>query len=162
MSETARDLQARLDALITDARAALAEVATLTRLSAADPAVLGEVGQHLAAARTEAAELRALLAAADLGAEAAPQRADLVMAAWRWSRELMASLVRLDAGLALAGEALANVTPLTRRRVTVRQGDTLQSVAQRELGDHRRWRELASLNNLAPGAPTPGSLWVPA
>lgn len=34
--------------------------------------------------------------------------------------------------------------------VPIRPGDSLQSLAQRELGDGLRWRELVSLNNLRP------------
>lgn len=56
---------------------------------------------------------------------------------------------RLALALSSGGD---RVTPYS-----VTTGDTLQSIAQRELGDWRKWSDIADLNNLDPGAPlTPG------
>lgn len=38
--------------------------------------------------------------------------------------------------------------PVAARTYTVRSGDTLSAIAARELGDHRRWQEIATLNDV--------------
>lgn len=84
--------------------------------------------------------------------------------AWTWqrrSRELLtraaARLVELERriGEVLAGREL--------RIVLVRQGETWQSIAQRELGDWNAWRQLLAANpSVLPGALGPGvSLVIP-
>jgi len=59
----------------------------------------------------------------------------------------------------VAGTAGSTLAGGRRVRVRVRPGDTLIAIARRELGDARRWREIAALNRLAdPGRLQAGSV----
>lgn len=50
------------------------------------------------------------------------------------------------------------------QQVTLNVGDTLQAIAQRQLGDYSQWRELADLNdlNIFESLPIGGSIRIPS
>lgn len=112
-------------------------------------------------------EIRALLRDLDPHDEIADwllvEEGARTIAMWRWRRQTRSALVavwgRVHATAAVAGELRG-----TRDRVVVvRDGDTWQSIAQRELGGWREWPRLLEANpGLSAGALTSGtSIVVP-
>jgi nucleoid-associated protein YgaU len=83
---------------------------------------------------------------------------------WAWRRTARRALV-LFGGQARAAKAIADelTTGQKRRVIVTREGETLQRIAQRELGDWREWpRILAANPTLDPGALSSGvSLVIP-
>ena len=68
--------------------------------------------------------------------------------------------VTIDTGV---GAPAPISTPSTERTYKVKSGDTLGSIAKRELGSTKRWTEIASLNNVQPERLKPGmTLKLPA
>jgi nucleoid-associated protein YgaU len=84
------------------------------------------------------------------------------LATWIWQRELRKSLGRMATGLLTLERQVGEVVSGQHRRtVVVRQGDTWQSIAQRELGDWQAWKALLEANSdVAPGALSPGTVLV--
>lgn len=81
---------------------------------------------------------------------------------WRWRRGVRAALVGLWLRVRAAGDVARELAGGQRRRVIVsREGDTLQTIAARELGDWRDWPRLLAANpTLTPGALASGTTLV--
>lgn len=99
---------------------------------------------------TDALELAAIVDAANS------------LALWRWRAAARQSTVRTLRQLRELQSILATFARgVEERLVTVRQGETLQSIAARELGDWREWRRLVERNpGLSPVFIAPGALIV--
>lgn len=131
-----------LTTLFTDAQALAGSVE-----STADVTGLRSEGQRVGA-RSRA--LRTQLDALTLSpAEGAEQ-----LAVCLWDRETRRSLLQVEAAGAALASSLGDVEPggYQQRRYIVGQGDTLQSIAQRLLGDWALWTQIVAANGLDPGA----------
>lgn len=84
------------------------------------------------------------------------------LALWRWrtsQRTLMIDF--LSQVVEMERLLLTIVSGIEERLVVVRQGETLQSIAARELGDWREWRRLLDRNpGLSPVSIDPGTTIV--
>ncbi len=70
-----------------------------------------------------------------------------LIALWRWRRETRGGLVDLlEQTRTVQDLAAEYVAGAKRKVITSRQGDTLQRIAQRELGDWREWPRLLAAN----------------
>lgn len=76
-----------------------------------------------------------------------------------WTLQSKQRLTRAEI-FSLIRRILAETRPVSRRRYLVRDGDTLQSIAERELGDFTRWIEIADANDLDTTDVTVGQLLV--
>lgn len=85
-----------------------------------------------------------------------------VIGAWLWQRQTRLGLSRAAAALVELERQVDQVLEGGHQRtVLVRARETWQSIAQRELGDWRAWRQLLAANPAAdPAEPTPGTLLV--
>lgn len=81
---------------------------------------------------------------------------------WRWRRGARGALLALWRRVRAAGDVARELAGGQRRRVIVsREGDTLQTIAARELGDWRDWPRLLAANpTLTPGALASGTTLV--
>lgn len=80
---------------------------------------------------------------------------------WRWERRLRRSLVGLEGRMRRTLEQVVELAEGRPSRLyAVKSGDTLQTIAARQLGDWTRWRELATINGLDAGPVTPGIVIV--
>lgn len=112
--------------------------------------------------RGEAREIRRGLDAVDAVDFLAVEDGQRVIQTWTWQREIRRSLTRMTFGL-IGLERMVDevVAGHQRRTVLVRQGDTWQAIAQRELGDWSAWRALLEANSdVSPGSLTPGTTLV--
>lgn len=109
--------------------------------------------------RADLTETRRYLDQVDPAAIAA--RPDDRVVLWRWERATRQALVLLDKA---AAEALVQAAELEggrqRRLHTVLQGETLQAIAQVELGDWAAWPKIATANGLRPGVLSPGTVLI--
>ncbi len=82
---------------------------------------------------------------------------------WNWRSNLLFDLVRLDSQLRVTLEDVEEILAGTVARIVVsRAGETLQTIAARELGSQEDWRRIADANGLTPGPLEPGtSLVIP-
>jgi len=87
---------------------------------------------------------------------------DQLVQAWKAERETRRQLVKLAGALLDLAEAVDRITDGDAREVYVsRQGDTLQRIAARLLGDWRAWTDLLEANpDLSPGPLASGTLVV--
>lgn len=158
----ARTAAAKIQALARFTARALTAVEDAISVVEIATSTLHKLRAQLDSAQQQAAALRTLLGATDFGPGNIPLLGEAVLATWRWQTRLVSLLTALNGGLLEASALLKTVRTTPLRRVVVRDGDTLQGIAARELGDFRRWSELASLNRLSPGQLLPGYLEVPA
>lgn len=69
------------------------------------------------------------------------------IALWTWRRSTRRALLQFAGGVRAAREVADDLIGGTRQKVIVtRQGETLQRIAQRELGDWRAWPRLLAAN----------------
>lgn len=85
-----------------------------------------------------------------------------ILGAWQWQRALRRDLLRFeleaDKLVRIAGEL---VSGLDKRTIIVRDGETWQIIAARELGDWKLWTLLWQANpGFSPVAPPSGSVLV--
>lgn len=66
---------------------------------------------------------------------------------WVWTLQRKQRLSRKEL-FDLLRRILGVTRPVSRKRVIVRDGDTLQRIAERELGDFNRWVDIADANDL--------------
>jgi len=100
------------------------------------------------AARARA--LRTQLDALDL----APAEGEEQLEVCLWDRETRRALLQVEASGVALSAALRDVEPggYQQRRYVVGQGDTLQSIARKLLGDWQLWTQIVAANGLDPGA----------
>ncbi len=147
---------------IQDAVTTLAEMSTeyeevQTRLSTDEPsrenlsAILAALQTLLTTART----LRTDLQTVDEASLIAVQDGERLIRVWQWARRTRFALQLLIASMKETADTTALIlSGFTVRIVVVGDGDTLQDIAARELGDWREWPKLVEAN---PGT-TPGAL----
>lgn len=131
-----------LTTLFTDAQALAGSVE-----STADTSGLRSEGRRIG---TRARELRAELDAMALSPAEGSEQLDVCL----WDRETRRSLLQVEAAGAALAQSLGEVEPggYQQRRYIVGQGDTLQSIAQKLLGDWALWTQIVAANGLDPGA----------
>ena len=161
MSDTARAQHTAIQTLAEGLREALTPVENVVRLDQMDVTVKGLLLQQLQTILEKARAIRGALSAVDLGQETRSGDAVDMMRAWIWQKEGASTLLRVEREARSALNALVETGGPTARRVTVRQGETLQSLAAMHLGDYRRWVEIADANSLEPWAKLPDVLWIP-
>ncbi len=115
----------------------------------------------LAGYQTDIRECRAVLDEADVTTALAFQDGAASIRLWQWERGVRRQLVEIElqlfAAVATAAEIIGS---FPSRLYAVKSGDTLQTIAARQLGDWQEWRALADVNNIDPGPLTPGQVLV--
>lgn len=152
--ETINDAEEQLNDVATPYLEVLSilRTAPLTVAAAADALV------SLQSALETARALLVDLAAVDETTLISVQSAENLILIWVWRREFRRSVLALSYDLARLQERLVEFTRGFQDRIVyVTEGETLQSIAQRELGDFRAWPQLVEQNpglspcDLAPG-----------
>lgn len=117
-----------------------------------DPSVLAAARTTALALRSRCATLRLDLDVLDV-AGGVDEGADQISAAL-WERETRHSLVLVSLHSGRAAERLSDLEPggYRQRVYVVSAGDTLQSIAQREMGTWEAWPQIVAANGLDPGA----------
>lgn len=84
----------------------------------------------------------------------------VIIAVWRWQRRVRGALVDVASALHEVARIAADLKGQRQDRIAiVRDGETWQSIAARELGDWNEWPRLLAANpDLAPGALTAGTV----
>lgn len=152
-----RDFEAEVGSILTAASSA-ATAARAAFGAAGTRRALSNVRSTLSGLRSDILGARDDLDATDITSLVRYQDGEDLIRLWRWERELRRSLVRLDGHMRVLEAVVVNALEARADKVyVVRSGDTLQSIAARELGDWREWTRLAEVNGLAPGALTSGT-----
>lgn len=70
-----------------------------------------------------------------------------------WERQTRQDLLRIEQQAGALIDALGSLLPggYRQRRYTVRTGDTLQTIARREMGDWQAWTQIVEANRIDPG-----------
>ena len=131
-----------LSALFSDAQALAGAVE-----STADVAGLRSEGRRVG---TQARTLRTQLDALTLSPAEGQEQLEVAL----WDRETRRALLQVEASGVALSAALRDVEPggYQQRRYVVGQGDTLQSIARKLLGDWQLWTQIVAANGLDPGA----------
>lgn len=81
------------------------------------------------------------------------QNAGRLLQVWSWERETRRAVLDFTAGVLETSSVAASLNAGSdRSTVTTREGETLQSIAQRELGDYAAWPRILDANpGLLPG-----------
>lgn len=117
-----------------------------------DPTVLSAARTTALALRSRCATLRLDLDVLDV-AGGVDEGADQISAAL-WERETRHGLVLVSLHSGQAAERLSDLEPggYRQRVYIVSAGDTLQSIAQHEMGTWEAWPQIVAANGLDPGA----------
>jgi len=152
------DIRDAAEDVATGVAAAIAGIESALTTGTVTAGRLGNLRASLRGHRAEIAAIRGDLDALDVTDYQLYPDAAVTLALWGWERELRHSLVAVAPSVRQAEKiAVRLVSGSARKTVTARAGETLQSIAARELGDWRDWVRLADANGLAPGALVAGT-----
>ncbi len=161
MSASIATLNADIEAAAESLRDTMVQLRALARGEGANLSrkMLQHIDASLSASDTEFSKLRARLDSQQVTEALVIERADLYLAAWSWERRVRRTIIttrqQIRAARVMAAQ-LAN--GLALRLHTVREGETLQSIAQQALGDWREWTRILDANDLDPASPlAPGT-----
>lgn len=150
-----RALEADIKAVAEAFAATAATLAARAKAGDLDETTLRHIETELAGYEDSIDEIRAVMDAQQVSEALAIQRGDLNLAVWGWERENRQALVRLRPKITAAKQVARKLLEgVTARVHVVRAGETLQSIAQSELGDWRDWGLLLKANpDINPGSP---------
>ncbi len=152
-----RDFEAEVGTLLTGISGVVATARTALGATGTRRA-LSNVRSTLSGLRADILSARDDLDATDITDLVRYQDGEDLIRLWQWERGLRRRLVRLDRRLRVAEAVVVNALEARADKVyIVRSGDTLQTIAARQLGDWREWTRLADVNGLGAGALTAGT-----
>lgn len=161
MTASPADISADAIDLATGASTSINALQSVLQANAATSRDVRNIRASLTGYRADLATLRVTMDVTDVVDTLIVDTADRRIGLWKWERGLRHNLVVLSGNL-LEAETVAEQLELGIKRTVyaVRSGDTLQSIAARELGDWREYKRLAEANGIPVGTLEVGQVLV--
>lgn len=157
------DVRDDVQAIAAGARTAAADLDAILAAGSATTQQVRNLRATIAGLDGDARTVRASLDDTDVRDLLSHERAEDVIALWRWERGTRHALIVVERRLQEADDVAELLELGTRDRTyVVRTGDTWQGIAAQLLGDWQEWPRLVQANGGDPGALTRGTvLFIP-